>query len=469
MTDPASADDLRDRLSEHLERTMPKSASGYQTYLQDEMYFGLAGFIEAEVEARVLAEHQTDVARLTDEKTAAHTRNAVLRSEHRTEVERLRAAMARLVLTATDSWSAVDADLDAQVQAAEAAIREARDTATSMTAESWALMRRQRDALSSLLRDMARRAVHERQMKQEAVDAFARLSGGNTPADAEELRIRIAEHVSGLCCTPTTLCPLCAVKVDDIATAVEPLLAGLRSDRATARDEYVAVGVDLDHATDRLSDMVADAGLARPESLAEALDAVYALISSPGWGSAVATPGQGASPRPLHPEGSPEAHFQTHRSSAGNTTEGTPAVATPADTQAGQLQASSNLLQALQQALAKPDGDLYRKAHGWFEEPLNRTDPQSATDVAASAVMWFLRHWKDRTPPLCSTLPLGQECPGRPRVECSRCTTPAPSAGGADTEDEREREAREDAEDREQHATLNPPMAARTAPPGPTT
>jgi addiction module HigA family antidote len=38
------------------------------------------------------------------------------------------------------------------------------------------------------------------------------------------------------------------------------------------------------------------------------------------------------------------------------------------------------------------------------------------------------------TPPLCSTLPQGMECPGRPGIECAGCTTPAPVAPQAPAE-----------------------------------
>lgn len=39
----------------------------------------------------------------------------------------------------------------------------------------------------------------------------------------------------------------------------------------------------------------------------------------------------------------------------------------------------------------------------------------------------YVRWWRDTTPPLCTTLPDGMECPGRPGVECVGCTTPAPA------------------------------------------
>ena len=55
-------------------------------------------------------------------------------------------AVARLVLIATDSWSPAPDEFAEQMVKAEAAIVTARDTADSMAAESWALMRRERDA-----------------------------------------------------------------------------------------------------------------------------------------------------------------------------------------------------------------------------------------------------------------------------------------------------------------------------------
>lgn len=61
------------------------------------------------------------------------------------------------------------------------------------------------------------------------------------------------------------------------------VVAVLRAELGRVRTEYVAIGVTVDHVTDRLSDMVDDAGLARPESLADALDSVYTLIGqAPG-------------------------------------------------------------------------------------------------------------------------------------------------------------------------------------------
>lgn len=54
----------------------------------------------------------------------------------------------------------------------------------------------------------------------------------------------------------------------------------LRRERDAARADYVSTGATLDHATDRLSDMVDDAGLARPDDLASALDTIHTLLAT---------------------------------------------------------------------------------------------------------------------------------------------------------------------------------------------
>lgn len=57
-------------------------------------------------------------------------------------------------------------------------------------------------------------------------------------------------------------------------------IANLKAERDHARHEYVAAGAALDHATDRLSDMVDDAGFARPDDLADALDSIHAVLTN---------------------------------------------------------------------------------------------------------------------------------------------------------------------------------------------
>lgn len=63
-----------------------------------------------------------------------------------------------------------------------------------------------------------------------------------------------------------------------LTAAKDAEITRLRAERDHARNEYVTVGATLDHVTDRLSDMVDDAGLARPDDLAAALDTIRVLV-----------------------------------------------------------------------------------------------------------------------------------------------------------------------------------------------
>lgn len=91
------------------------------------------------------------------------------------ELERLSTDLGRLVLTAIDSWSADETVRAEQVDAAEHVIRRDRATASTMGAESWQLIRKQRDEARALLRGMARRVGEYRQAARAEADLLDAL------------------------------------------------------------------------------------------------------------------------------------------------------------------------------------------------------------------------------------------------------------------------------------------------------
>jgi len=321
VTDPTSADDLRDRLSEHLERTMPKSASGYQTYLQDELYFGLAGFIEAEV------------ARLTGE--AAEWKRA--------------------------------AEAEAQGRTADVTLM-VRDLHAAQFDGATSLPDRPLDTVWEWLLDLVRKDR-------------ARLSGGNTPADAAGVVLATPNSAG----------------------------AGDRI-RVTYIDDVVEEGVVVASrpAGRNFVDFRTDDGEMR-----HGVHVYEILARAPGWGSAVAT---------------------------------------PADTQAGELP------EFCHEAHGNYERSTPMQIKEWLEHRKLSTEGTKAELIA--------RLRADDAHP-------AHQCGCCPRVARSRCEPwcprslvwlsrdPAPSAGGADTEDEREREAREDAEDRETADAIVPDRVPR--------